>query len=41
MRRTVAEIVAGTLERLPLEYPEPNDEAREEMERVKRALEAG
>ena len=41
MRRTVAEIVAGTLERLPLKYPEPNDEAREEMERVKRALEAG
>jgi PPK2 family polyphosphate:nucleotide phosphotransferase len=40
MRRTVAEIVVGTLARLPLAYPEPSDEAREEMARVKRALEA-
>jgi PPK2 family polyphosphate:nucleotide phosphotransferase len=40
MRRTVAEIVVGTLARLPLAYPEPSTEAREEMARVKRALEA-
>jgi PPK2 family polyphosphate:nucleotide phosphotransferase len=40
MRRTVAEIIVGTLDQLPLKYPEPSEEARAEMARVKRALEA-
>jgi PPK2 family polyphosphate:nucleotide phosphotransferase len=40
MRRTVAEIIVGTLDQLPLKYPEPNEEAKAEMARVKRALEA-
>jgi PPK2 family polyphosphate:nucleotide phosphotransferase len=40
MRRMVAEIIVGTLAQLPLRYPEPSDDTRDEMEQVKRALEA-
>ena len=40
MRRTVAEIVVGTLERLPLVYPEPSNEDRERMVAIRRELEA-
>ena len=39
MRRTVAEIVVGTLERLPLVYPEPSNEDRERMVAIRRELE--
>lgn len=40
MRRTVAEIVVDTLARLPLVYPQPSDEDRAAMERIRRELEA-
>jgi len=39
MRRMVAEIIVATLDQLHLKYPEPSDEARAEMARVKQALE--
>ncbi len=39
MRRTVAEIIVKTLSQLPLKWPEPSDEQKAEMARVKRALE--
>jgi len=38
MRRTVAEIVADTLERLPLRYPSVSDEARGEMLELRKTL---
>jgi PPK2 family polyphosphate:nucleotide phosphotransferase len=38
MRRTVAEIVADTLERLPLAYPEVSPEARAEMMTLRKTL---
>jgi PPK2 family polyphosphate:nucleotide phosphotransferase len=40
MRRTVAEIIAATLARLPLRYPTVSDKTRAEMERIKKELEA-
>jgi polyphosphate kinase 2 (PPK2 family) len=39
MRRTVAEIVAGTLEGLPLAYPKVPKKAREEMLGLRKQLE--
>ena len=38
MRRTVAEIVVGTLRQLPLRYPEVNAEDRAEMLRLRELL---
>lgn len=38
MRRTVAEIISDTLERLPLSYPEVSPEAREEMLQLRQTL---
>lgn len=38
MRRTVAEIVADTLESLPLSYPDVGAEAREEMAALRKTL---
>ena len=40
MRRTVAEIIVGTLERVDLRYPEVTAEQKAEMARVKSALQA-
>jgi PPK2 family polyphosphate:nucleotide phosphotransferase len=40
MRRTVAEIVVGTLAKLPLEYPKASPEMKAEMEKIRRVLEA-
>jgi PPK2 family polyphosphate:nucleotide phosphotransferase len=40
MRRTVAEIVLATLERLNPQYPPVSDREREEMQRCRRQLEA-
>jgi PPK2 family polyphosphate:nucleotide phosphotransferase len=40
MRRTVSEIIVGTLERVDLRYPEVTPEQEAEMKRVKKALEA-
>ncbi len=40
MRRTVAEIIVGTMGRLPLKYPEPSSEDRAQMEKIRRELEA-
>ena len=39
MRRTVAELVVQTLERLPLTYPEPSLADRERMAEIRRELE--
>jgi PPK2 family polyphosphate:nucleotide phosphotransferase len=41
MRRTVAEIVVGTLGALDLRYPEPSAEERDELARIRAQLEAG
>jgi PPK2 family polyphosphate:nucleotide phosphotransferase len=38
MRRTVAEIIADTMERLPLAYPEVSPESRAEMMDLRKAL---
>ena len=40
MRRQVAEIVVGTLARLPLEYPHSSDEVRARMDKIRRQLES-
>jgi PPK2 family polyphosphate:nucleotide phosphotransferase len=40
MRRTVAEIIVGTLFQLPLEFPAVTDEMKAEMKKVKKALAA-
>jgi PPK2 family polyphosphate:nucleotide phosphotransferase len=40
MRRTVSEIIVGTLEAIDLRYPEVTPEQKAEMKRVKKALEA-
>jgi PPK2 family polyphosphate:nucleotide phosphotransferase len=40
MRRIVAEVVADTLGRLPIDYPHASPERRAEMERIRRILEA-
>jgi polyphosphate kinase 2 (PPK2 family) len=39
MRRAVAEIVAGTLAQLPLEYPHVTDKMRTEMAEIRKELE--
>lgn len=38
MRRTVAEIIADTLERLPIAYPEVSSESRQEMIALRKTL---
>jgi PPK2 family polyphosphate:nucleotide phosphotransferase len=40
MRRLVAETVVATLRQLPLAYPEPNDETRERMDKIRKKLRA-
>jgi hypothetical protein len=40
MRRTVAEIIVGTLENVDLRYPEVTKEQKAEMAKVKKALQA-
>jgi PPK2 family polyphosphate:nucleotide phosphotransferase len=40
MRRAVAEIVVGTLEQLPLEYPRVPETERAELDKIRRQLEA-
>ena len=41
MRRTVAEIIADTLERLPAEYPKVSKRARQEMLEIRKQLAKG
>ena len=40
MRRAVAEIVVGTMSRLPIDYPRASPENKAEMDKIRRALEA-